>query len=174
MGLAPLARLVVAQNPDLFGWRIRRIPKFETGHNLILASKPLPFFKESWFSPPLWKSYKATKSWGSSSLAAIRRFSREVQRTEPSREKPPPAEPSRIPPPLPDSSGGMSGRGRECFTVPSATEKKTNGLNFGWESFSRLVREKKKGGHYGNNEEKGKIMASFLSFCLPEDSLTSN
>ena len=72
------------------------------------------FFRDSWFSPPAWKSYRATNSWGSpsSSWHPISRFSLEVQRIpEPSREwrKPMLAR-------LENSSWeeGTSGRGRCC------------------------------------------------------------
>lgn len=46
----------------------------------------LPFFKLSWFSPPAWKSYKATNNCGSSSSCA-KRFSLDVHRLAASKER---------------------------------------------------------------------------------------
>ena len=39
----------------------------------------IPFFRLSWFSPPAWKSYRATNSWGSSS-SCVSRSSLDVHR----------------------------------------------------------------------------------------------
>lgn len=76
----------------------------------------LPFLRLSWFSPPAWKSYRATKSCGSSSSWASR-FSLDVQRAEASRGRGRGAG-------SPSGRSGMWGSGLLCSRA-SVTQHKT-------------------------------------------------
>lgn len=91
----------------------------------LTPSTTLPFLRLSWFSPPDWKSYKATNSCGSSSSWA-RRFSFDVHLLAVSSDigvegAPDPDEPDKVPiPPEPRvlvlrvPGGSVSGRLGMC------------------------------------------------------------
>ena len=96
------------------------------------------FLSDNWFSPPAWKSYSATNSWGSpsSSWHPIRRFSLEVHR------RPDPSSGWRNPRLVRlDSSSceeGTSGRGRCWSSASEMFHNKTNvrsmeGRNKSWQ-----------------------------------------